>query len=220
MTSFCQTTPHPEMDCCYRQVLLSSQSYVTTPVHDSAALTDRWILAQVTAYSVITANGQTGTLPTGVNFQIGSGSPGSAPSSSSSVRMPPMKLLLHADSQSCLGCMCVLGIPACLKVSRQLQMPTLADFAECTWVAVLLNHGFPQACDPALLAGTHQLKCCGMSSQGPSVSAFEGPPQQSSSCVSAFSTDDSGSPSPSGCSGSGGSSSSPSPPPPTPPPPQ
>ena len=54
--------------------------------------------AQVTAYSVITANGQTGTLPTGVNFQIGSGSPGEAPSSSSSVCMlllPASKHQLH-----------------------------------------------------------------------------------------------------------------------------
>ena len=35
---------------------------------------------QVTAYSVIKSNGQTGTLPTGVNFQIGSGSNQSLPS--------------------------------------------------------------------------------------------------------------------------------------------
>lgn len=52
---------------------------------------------QVTAYSVITANGETGIMPTGVNFQIGGGSPQSgpapsegppSPSSSSQVRSP------------------------------------------------------------------------------------------------------------------------------------
>ena len=52
---------------------------------------------QVTAYSVITANGETGTIPTGVNFQIGGGSPQSgpapsqgppSPSSNSQVRSP------------------------------------------------------------------------------------------------------------------------------------
>ncbi|BDA46488.1 probable Expansin-A7 [Coccomyxa sp. Obi] len=39
---------------------------------------------EVTAFSVVTANGETGTLPTGINFQFSSGSPGSAPSPSSS----------------------------------------------------------------------------------------------------------------------------------------
>ena len=37
---------------------------------------------QVSAYSVITANGETGTIPTGVNFQIGGGSPQSGPAPS------------------------------------------------------------------------------------------------------------------------------------------
>ena len=39
---------------------------------------------QVTAYSVIKSNGQTGILPTGVNFQIGPGSNQSGSSSASS----------------------------------------------------------------------------------------------------------------------------------------
>ena len=43
---------------------------------------------QVTAYSVITANGETGTLPTGVNFQISGSSPQSGPAPSEGPSSP------------------------------------------------------------------------------------------------------------------------------------
>ena len=179
------------------------------------------MLAQVTAYSVITANGQTGTLPTGVNFQIGSGSPGSAPSSSSSVHMPPLKVSERRQLVLPWVHVCA-GKHACPRISRQAQVHSLADIAKHACGAVLLTHDLylQHVIGPTVWDTLDICPSCGVMPQGPSVSAFEGPPQQSSSCVSAFSTDDSGSPPPSGCGGSDGSSSSSSPPPPAPPPPQ
>ena len=61
---------------------------------------------QVTAYSVIKSNGQTGTLPTGVNFQIGSGSNQSLPSfasgSSAVINGPAIQSLLLHTVTPCL----------------------------------------------------------------------------------------------------------------------
>ena len=59
------------------------------------------VCVQVTAYSVIKSNGQTGTLPTGVNFQIGSGSNQSLPSfASGSSAVSP--LVVQHDHSCCL----------------------------------------------------------------------------------------------------------------------
>ena len=60
------------------------------------------LCVQVTAYSVITADGQTGTLPTGVNFEIGSGSPPSGPSS-------PSLSAVSALDPGCGYSSCLLG---------------------------------------------------------------------------------------------------------------
>ncbi|CAK0756698.1 hypothetical protein CVIRNUC_002477 [Coccomyxa viridis] len=58
----------------------------------------------VTAYSVIKSNGQTGTLPTGVNFQIGTGSNQSLPSfASGSSAGPPVSAFEGPPQSGCVS---------------------------------------------------------------------------------------------------------------------